>query len=98
MVQAVCDHFIVQIQSGQYQPSQVVASWTDSENDSTYTNVFIVKNICSFAAARLPVGTVFQFTIDSTATDAICNTCDAAPFASPAASNTVTNIKVVPLD
>lgn len=93
---AACNGYIVQILSGPIPDSSVlVKSWTNSLTDSTYTNVFTVKDGCTFAAALLSQGDVFTFTLNGEAPNQTCFTCDIVIFPLPSVYNTVTNIKLV---
>lgn len=90
-----CAHYIVQlIDSTAADSSVVTKSWTNPNTDSTYTNVFGVSDACTFAEANLLVGSVFTFTLNGSVPSQICNECDMVPFPMPAATNSVTNIKI----
>lgn len=95
VVWADCDHFVVQLQSGPIPDSGVLTrSWTDTATDSSFTNVFTVKDVCTFAQANLKQGDVFSFTLNGAAPVETCMTCDVMPsFPLPPASNIVTNIQ-----
>ena len=62
--------------------------------DSTYTNVFRVNDICTFAAAGVAVGDTITFTLNGIPPPQTCYTCDIVTFPAPAASTAVTNIRV----
>jgi len=97
VVFATCADYVVQLQSGPISDSTVLTkSWTDSATDSSFTNVFKVSDVCTFAAALVHVGDVFTFTLNGPTPTQLCFTCNIAPsFPMPAASNSVTNIKLV---
>ena len=95
-----CAHYVVQLLDVTADDSSILTkSWTDTSKNITYTNVFTVSDICSFAAATagdtLKVGDEFNFTLNGPVPDETCYTCMIWPFAMPAASNSVTNIKLV---
>jgi hypothetical protein len=96
VVFASCADYVVQLQSGPISDSSILTkSWTDSATDSSYTNVFKVSDVCTFAAALVNVGDVFTFTLNGPVPAQTCFTCDIVPFfPMPAASNSVTNIKL----
>ena len=96
VVFASCADYVVQLQSGPVSDSSVLTkSWTDSATDSSFTNVFKVSDVCTFAAALVKVGDVFTFTLNGPTPAQTCFTCDIVPsFPMPAASNSVTNIKL----
>ena len=71
-------------------------AWTDSATDSSYTNVFRVSDLCTFAFSNLRVGDVFTFTLNGPPPVETCDVCDIAPFfPMPATSAVVTNIRLV---
>jgi hypothetical protein len=95
-----CAHYVVQLMDATAADSGVVTkSWTDTSTNDTYTNVFGVSDICTFAAATaedsLKVGDEFHFTLNGPVPDEECFTCAIWPYAMPAASNSVTNIRRV---
>lgn len=99
VVQGACDHFIVQVLNNPLPDSSIVVkSWTDSQTDSSFTNVFKVANVCTFAAAHISVGQVFTFTLDNNPPPQTCYTCDVILFADPTVSNSITDIKPVTAD
>lgn len=91
-----CGHYIVQLLSGPVPDSGVLTkSWTDNATDSTYLNVFRVKNVCTFPAADINVGDTFRFTLNGPVPTQMCNMCDMEPYPMPATSNSVTDIKII---
>jgi hypothetical protein len=95
-----CAHYIVQLMDVTAADSSVVTqSWTNPNTDSTYTNVFGVKDVCTFqeaiAAANVNVGDEFSLTLNGPVPGQICNECDILPFPMPTAMNSVTNIQLV---
>jgi hypothetical protein len=92
-----CDYFVVQLLSGPVADSGILTKgWTDSATDSSYTNVFTVSDVCTFAFSRLHVGDLFTFTLNGPPPAQTCAVCEIAPlFPMPKTSNVVTNIQVV---
>jgi hypothetical protein len=95
-----CAHYVVQLLDVTAADSSILTkSWTDTSKHITYTNVFTVSDICSFAEATagdtLKVGDEFNFTLNGPVPDETCYTCMIWPFGMPAASNSVTNIKLI---
>jgi hypothetical protein len=94
-----CTHFVVQLMDATAADSAVVTnSWTDTSTNITYTNVFGVSNVCTFggtAADPLQVGDEFYFTLNGPVPQEVCYTCYVWPYAMPAATNSVTNIRRV---
>lgn len=94
---ADCDDFVVQLQSGPVPDSGILTkSWTDSATGNSYTDVFRVKDVCTFAEANLSVGDVFTFTLNGAVPAQVCMICNVVPnYPMPAANNAVTNIQLV---
>ena len=93
-----CGHFIVKLLSGSITDSSVlVKSWTDSATDSTFTNVFTVKDWIAFQQANVSVGETFTFTLNGPVPDSSQEyyTCMVIPYNMPSVSNNVTNIQLV---
>ncbi len=93
-----CGHFIVKLLSGSITDSSVlVKSWTDPVTDSTFTNVFTVKDWIYFQQANISAGDTFTFTLNGAVPDSSqqYNTCMVIPYNMPSVSNNVTNIQLV---
>jgi len=75
VIQAACGHFVIQVLKGDIDPSNVIASYTDSGSNKTYTNVFTVKNNCSFEKLHMPYDTPFTFELDPNGKDETCVWC-----------------------
>jgi hypothetical protein len=94
VVSGPCGEYIVQVLSGQIPDSSVlVKSWTNSQTDSTYSNVFAVSDVCIFGAAGLVQGDTFTFTMNGSVPTEACYTCNLVLFNAPAVRDAVTNIK-----
>jgi hypothetical protein len=95
-----CGHYIFQLMDVTAADSGVVApSWTDTSTNITYTNVFGVKNLCTFGeglpADSFQVGIEFYFTLNGPVPEQVCFMCNVWPYLMPAASNTVSNMRLV---
>ncbi len=99
-----CGQSVVKFLSGPITDSSVlVKSWTDTAYhngmvaDTTFTNVFAVKNWMTFRRANLKLGDVFTFALNQhdPNTDTLYM-CPLRNFAMPAVANTVTDIQPVP--
>lgn len=91
-----CGHFIVKVLSGTFADSSVEKSWTDSMTDSTFSNVFTVRNFMQMQQAQLVQGDTFSFTLNGAVPDSIYFTCMVVPYNMPAATDNVTNIVRLP--
>jgi hypothetical protein len=99
VVIGACDHFVVKVLSGPIPDSSVlVKSWTNSLTDSTYTNVFMVQDVCTFAEVGLYQGQVFSFSFSNNPPAQTCLVCDVVPFAGPSVLNSVVNIQPAAID
>lgn len=91
IVNGPCEHYAIEVTSGNIDTSLVVTSWLDPLNDTTYTNAFAVANLCTFGSSGLQIGDVFTFTIDPHPMAQTCPICMiAVPV--PAKQIAVTNI------
>ena len=100
-----CSHYVVKFLAGPISDSSVlVKSWTDTAyhdgivTDTTFTNVFTVKNWITFQQANVQLGELFSFELNQhDPNTGTYYTCAIWPFDMPAVSNTVTNIQPVSL-
>lgn len=98
-----CSHYIVKFLDGPITDSSVlVKSWIDTAyhngavTDTTFTNVFTVKNWITFQQANLKLGDMFTFELNQhDPNTGTYYTCDIWPIDMPAVSNTVTDIRLV---
>ena len=95
IVNGPCDHYAVEVTGGNIDTALVVTSWLDTDNDTTYTNVFAVANFCTFGATLLQKGDVFTFTIDPNPMVQTCPICGIA-VAVPPKQIAVINVHKVP--
>ena len=95
IVNGPCDHYAVEVTSGNIDTALLVASWLDTDNDTTYTNAFAVANFCTFGASVLQKGDVFTFTIDPKPMVQTCPICGIA-VAVPPKQIAVINVHKVP--
>lgn len=96
-----CSHYVIQLMDATAADSNVVTSWTDTSTNITYTNVFGMRNgACGIAVATLvdslKVGDEFYFTLNGPVPEEICMGCAIWPYAMPAKSNSVTNVRSLP--
>ena len=94
IINGPCDHYAIQLQKGKIDTANIVSSWYDSDNDSTYKNVFSVANYCSFGSFGLQKGDVFTFQLDPHPVAQECPIC-AIFVATPSKENAVINIQKV---
>jgi hypothetical protein len=78
--------------------SSVVKSWTDTQNDSTFINVFTVKDGPAMQLAQVVVGDTFTFTLNGPVPDSLSKYASCAVLTSnvPGVYNNVTNIQLQP--
>lgn len=91
IVNGACNHYAVEVTSGNIDTALVVTSWLDTDNDTTYTNAFAVANFCTFGVNGLQKGDVFTFTIDPNPMVQTCPIC-AIAVAVPPKQNAVINV------
>jgi hypothetical protein len=94
-----CSQFAVEIITGSFDPSKVVSSWTDSDNDSVYTNVFrltYVRGACAISYYGVSKGDVFQFQFDPNPSNQPCETCAVmTTLAMPPVSDAIMDVKKI---
>ena len=94
-----CTQFVVEIINGSFDPSKVVASWTDSDNDSVYTNVFrltTVRGACAISYYGVSKGDVFQFQFDPNPPNQPCEVCNVmTSLAMPPVSDAIMDVKKI---
>jgi hypothetical protein len=95
IVDGPCDHYAVEVTSGDIDTALIVSSWLDKDNDTTYTDAFAVANFCTFGATLLQKGDVFTFTIDPNPMVQTCPICGIA-VAVPPKQIAVINVHKVP--
>ena len=95
IINGPCEHYVIQLIEGDIDTAKIVASWLDTDNDSTYANVFAVANYCTFGAGGLEKGDVFTFTIDPNPMAQTCPIC-ATPVAVPPKQIAIINVQKVP--
>ena len=94
IINGPCEHFVIQLQKGTIDTANIVSSWYDSDNDSTYSNVFTVANLCTFGNYDLQKGDVFTFEIDPNPPARECLIC-MIYVATPLKQNAVINVQKV---
>ena len=63
-VSGICMNYTIAVIEGKIDTALVSASWTDETTNKTYSNVFRLKNTCSFPST-IKEGDEFYFVIDS---------------------------------
>jgi hypothetical protein len=94
IVNGPCLHYAIQLEKGNIDTANIVASWYNRGNDSTYTNVFTVSNYCTFGNYGLQKGDVFTFQIDSNPSAQNCFNCMIV-VAVPPKENAVINVNKI---
>ena len=72
-IAGICMNYTIKLLAGEIDTSQISTSWRDDVTGKTYTNVFALKNTCSFPPS-IKQGDEFNFYIDTSA-DKGCMTC-----------------------
>jgi hypothetical protein len=72
-IAGVCMNYTIKLLKGAIDTSQISTSWRDEITGKTYSNVFALKNTCSFPAS-IKQGDAFYFFID-TLSEKGCMTC-----------------------
>ena len=72
-IKALCMNYTIKLLEGKMDTSQIVSNWTDETTNKSYTNVFALRNPCSFPAT-IKQGEEFYFMID-TAASPPCAVC-----------------------
>jgi hypothetical protein len=72
-VAGMCMNYTIKVLQGKIDDSKIAANWTDETTGKSYTNVFGLKNPCSFPAS-IKTGDEFYFYIDTSAGKG-CITC-----------------------
>lgn len=86
VVKGLCSQYVIQVISGDTGNAAIGANWVDPETNTNYTNVFTVKNYCSFPA--LNAGEEFYFYFIKQVRTMDCIVCLAAR-ATPSQGNEV---------
>ena len=95
VINGPCGNYVVQIVSGDYDHSKVVPVWKDPATDTTYTNVFTVKNRCTFGGYGIQKGQLFTFLMNDSVIVQNGMVCKIY-VAVPPLSNTVTAARPLP--
>jgi hypothetical protein len=92
-----CLQFVVEVTDGSVDPTRVVDTWKDTDNDSVYHNVFRltgVRDACAIGAYGVSKGDSFQFQFDPNPQHTLCYTCNSmTTLAMPPISNAIKNVK-----
>lgn len=92
VVNGPCGYYAIQLLNGNIDTANIVASWYDTDNDSTYTNIFSVTNFCNFGTNNLSKDDIFTFQLDPNPPAQTCLRCLIAA-AIPPKENAVKNVK-----
>jgi hypothetical protein len=91
-----CLQYVVEVLDGPVDPAKVVATWTDTDNDSVYHNVFRlggVRDVCGIGAYGVSKGDTFTFRIDPNPQNMICYVCAVmTTLAMPPISNSIKDV------
>jgi hypothetical protein len=63
-IKALCMNYTIRLVEGAMDTSMIVSNWTDETTGKSYTNVFALRNPCSFPAT-IKEGEEFYFMIDN---------------------------------
>ncbi|HEV7781928.1 MAG TPA: hypothetical protein VGO58_11725, partial [Chitinophagaceae bacterium] len=74
-IKGICSNYTIKLLEGDIDTMKIAANWTDESSGKSHTNVFGLKNPCSFPAS-IKQGDEFNFAID-TAKSNDCIVCDA---------------------
>src|SRR5258708_684611 len=75
-----CTQYVVEVLDGPVDPARVVDTWTDSDNDSVYHNVFrltAVRGACGIGYYGVSKGDTFTFRMDPNPQNTLCFVCAA---------------------
>ncbi|GAO41225.1 hypothetical protein [Flavihumibacter petaseus] len=61
VVLELCNHFVVELESGDIDTSKLALNWRDEKRNATYPKSFAVASSCSFATSGLKEGDRFTF-------------------------------------
>jgi hypothetical protein len=94
-----CTQYVVEVLDGPVDPAKVVATWTDTDNDSVYHNVFRltgVRDACGIGAYGVSKGGVFNFRMDPNPQNTLCYVCAVmTTLAMPPVSDAIKDVKLV---
>ena len=93
VINGACGNYVIQVISGKIAPSRYLASW--SNGDTTYTNVFTVRDRCHFGQNGVKQNQKFSFLLSDTAVVQTCMVCDIY-VAVPNVSNWITDVQPMP--
>ena len=94
-----CTQYVVEVLNGPVDPAKVVATWTDTDNDSVYHDVFrltAVRDACGIAYYGVSKGDVFSFRMDPNPQNTTCYVCAVmTTLAMPPVSDAIKDVKLV---
>jgi hypothetical protein len=59
-IKGICMNYVIEVVSGDFNPTQVVAQWRDPGTDQVYTNAFALGSLCDFPE-NIQEGDTFSF-------------------------------------
>ena len=95
VVNGPCGFYVVQVLSGNIDSARLAKSWKYTTGDTTFSNVFMVNDRCTFGGYGLSKNDEFTFEITDTVIVQDCMLCLIAYPPTPAVSNTVTHVQLV---
>lgn len=95
VVNGPCGFYAVQVLSGNVDSSRLVKSWKYTSGDTTFSNVFMVSDACTFGGYGLSKNDEFTFEMNDTTIVQNCMLCMIAWPPTPAISNTVSKVQLV---
>lgn len=95
VVNGPCGFYVVQVLSGSVDSSRLVKSWKYTTGDTTFSNVFMVSDPCTFGGYGLSKNDEFTFEMNDTIIVQNCMLCMIAYPPTPAISNTVSEVQLI---
>jgi hypothetical protein len=91
-----CAQYVVEVLDGPVDPARVVATWTDTDNDSVYHNVFrltAVRDACGIGYYGVSKGDTFTFRMDPNPQNTLCFVCNVmTTLAMPPVSDAIKDV------
>lgn len=93
VISGPCANYVIRVDSGYIDPALVTVSWTTA--DTTYNNVFAVKNVCAFSNHNFKQGQALSFFVNDSTFTNDCMIC-AIAHQDPPNFNVVSDIFPLP--
>ncbi|HVU56701.1 MAG TPA: hypothetical protein VHD83_16680 [Puia sp.] len=94
VVSHICSYYVIQLQSGNMDPSLYLKTWTPGNGGGTFHNVFAATNYCYLDSLHLYQNDAIEFYLSSDTTAQTCETCQVFEPAAPSVSNYIKVTKV----